>query len=193
MKWIWKLYWKWAGWKTEGRIPYEEQQLLFIVAPHTSWKDVFVGLAARSVLKLRDTRFLGKKELFDGPFGWLFRRWGGTPVDRFSPHGMVGQVADLYKNNSRFWLAMSPEGTRKKVDKLRTGFYFIAKTAGIPIQMIALDFKNKRMVFPPIFHTTDNEEKDFEHILNFFSNYEGAVPEYDLRHFKKTEQRGGNN
>jgi 1-acyl-sn-glycerol-3-phosphate acyltransferase len=185
MKWFWKLYWKWSGWKVEGSIPYEEKKLLFIVGPHTSWKDVFVGLAARSVLDLKKTRFLGKKELFDGPFGWLFRKWGGTPVDRFSSHGVVGQVADLFKNNERLWLAMSPEGTRKKVEKLRTGFYHIAKTAGIPIQMVAMDFSKKLLVFPKIIYTTDNEQFDFDQILEFFSNYIGAVPEYDLRHFKK--------
>jgi 1-acyl-sn-glycerol-3-phosphate acyltransferase len=185
MKWFWKLYWRVTGWKVEGVIPYNEKKLLFIVGPHTSWKDVLVGLAARSVLNFQYARFLGKKELFDGPFGWLFRRWGGTPVDRFSSHGIVNQVVDVFKNNDRIWLAMSPEGTRKKVEKLRTGFYHIAKSAEIPIQMVAMDFSKKLLVFSSLMYTSNDENMDFDIILDFFSNYVGAVPEYDLRHFKK--------
>lgn len=185
---FWKGYWKFYGWKIRGQFPAHLQKLLIIVAPHTSWKDILVGFAVRTVLHIPDIRFLGKKELFDGPFGWFFRRAGGTPVDRFNPKGMVGQVAELFAQNYRFILAMSPEGTRKRVDKLRTGFYYIAHTAGVPLLMAGIDFKNKEVVFSDPFFTTGNLEADLEKILSFFSGFTGARPERDLRHLRQNVQ-----
>lgn len=153
-----------------------------IVGPHTSWKDVVVGFAARSVLRIGHARFLGKKELFDGPFGWLFRWLGGTPVDRFSSNGVVDQAVELFDKNDRFLLAMAPEGTRKKVDRLRSGFYHIALKAKVPIIMVSMDFKSKTMVFAEPFLVSGNEEADLKMIINFFARFYGARPELDLRH-----------
>ena len=159
--------------------------MVIIVAPHTSWKDVIVGFAARSVLHITKTKFLGKKELFDGPFGWLFRWLGGTPVDRFSKHGVVDQVVEMFSSKEEFLLAMAPEGTRKKVEKLRTGFYYIAKKAAVPILMAGLDFSKKQMVFAKPFFTTNNEAKDFDHIIAFFASIKGKHPELGLEHLKE--------
>lgn len=182
LRFIWTLYWKWSGWKIRGRYPYELQKLLIIVAPHTTWKDVLVGFSIRTMLRVPDISFLGKKELFDGPLGWFFRRAGGIPVDRFNPKGMVGQVAELFTQRDRFILAMAPEGTRKRVDKLRSGFYHIAHTAQVPLLMAGLDFKHKEIVFSEPFYTTGDSEADFNKIIGFFSAFEGARPEQDLRH-----------
>lgn len=157
-----------------------------IVAPHTSWKDVIIGFAARSFLKIENAKFIGKKELFDGPFGWMFRWLGGVPVDRFSNQGVVDQVAGLFKINSEFLLAMAPEGTRKRVDKLRTGFYHIAKAANVPILMVGLDFENKELVLGDAFYVGDNEAEDFSKILGFYSQIKGKNPESDLRHLVDT-------
>ena len=158
--------------------------MVLIVAPHTSWKDIIVGLAARSVLQAKQIKFLGKKELFNGPFGWFFRWLGGTPVDRFSHHGMVKQVVEMFMKKEEFALALSPEGTRKRVDHLRTGFYHIAKNAKVPILMVGLDFANKQMIFSEPFFTTDNEEEDFNRIITFFAPVKGKHPELGLAHLK---------
>ena len=182
---LWKLYWKVAGWKVTGHFPYQHKKMVIIVAPHTSSADVIVGFAARNELKIDKAKFLAKKELFDGPFGFLFRWLGGTPVDRTSSQGMVEQAAGLFDSNDEFILAMAPEGTRKRVDKLRTGFYHIAKAAGVPILPIGLDFKNKNLVVGEAFYTTNDETADFDRIIQFFSKIEGAKPEYDLRHLGK--------
>lgn len=139
-----------------------------------------IALAARNVLGQRQIKFLGKKELFDGPFGWFFRRMGGTPVDRFSKQGAVEQVVEMFMNKDEFTIALSPEGTRKKVDQLRTGFYHIAKKAGVPIVMIGLDFANRQMIISEPFFTSDDEQKDFSHILNFFAPIKGKHPEKGL-------------
>lgn len=182
---LWKIYWKFSGWKVDGRFPYEYNKLLMIVGPHTSSSDVIIGCAARSILNIHHAKFLGKKELFDGPFGWLFRWLGGTPVDRFSNQGMVEQVAALFTKNDKFLLAMAPEGTRKRVDKLRTGFYHIAKAANVPLLMVGLDFENKRLVLSAPFFPGEDEAGDFGEIIRFFSSIQGKNPEFDLRHLSE--------
>ena len=158
--------------------------MVIIVAPHTSWKDIMVGFAARNELKIRYAKFLGKKELFDGPFGWLFRWLGGTPVDRFSKHGVVDQAADLFNKNENFILAIAPEGTRKRVDKLRSGFYYIAKKAQVPVLPIGMDFGKKQLLIGEPLFTSDNEAADFKKIITFFAAIRGKKPAFDLRHLK---------
>ena len=155
-----------------------------IVAPHTSWTDVLVGFAARNELNINHAKFLGKKELFIGPLGWLLRSMGGTPVDRSIKHGMVNQVADLFATRENFLLGMAPEGTCKRVDKLRSGFYHIAKTAQVPILPIGLDFENKYLVVGEVLFTSDDEAEDLKKIIAFFSVIKGRKPAFDLRHLK---------
>ena len=130
------------GWKAVNIIPADLKKFIMVVAPHTSSCDVYMGFAFRSVLKLNQLKFIAKQELFKPPFGFLFRWSGGVPVDRFNKNNFVDQVVDMFNNNESFAIALSPEGTRKKVDRLRTGFYHIAKKAKVPIIMLALDFEH---------------------------------------------------
>ncbi len=97
------------------------------VAPHTSNWDFVVGVAARSILRITHAKYLGKSQLFKAPYGWFFRWIGGIPVYRDKSHDMVDQVAAVANASEDFILAIAPEGTRKKVDKLKTGFWYIAK------------------------------------------------------------------
>ena len=89
MRFLWKLYLKLEGWKALHEFPHHIKKAVVIVAPHTYWKDLLIGIAFRSVLKIKHGKYLGKQELFDGPFGFIFRWLGGTGVDRFSKHGVV--------------------------------------------------------------------------------------------------------
>lgn len=175
------LWWRLNGWKVNGSFPKNVPKMVIAVGPHTSAWDVVVGLSARSSIPIKHAYFLGKKELFDGPFGWFFRSIGGTPVDRFSSQGMVQQVAEKFKQHEQFRLAMSPEGTRKKVDKLRTGFYYIAKEAGVPILLTGLDFGKKEVIIGELLTPTD-EAKDFQKIIAFFAGVEGKNKEQGLGH-----------
>ena len=184
LKLIWKIYWKAGGWKVVGRFPYQYKKMVLAVAPHTSWIDVLVGFAARNELKITHAKFLGKKELFVWPLGWILRKLGGTPVDRHSKQGMVEQVVGLFDANENFLLGMAPEGTRKRVDKLRSGFYHIAKQAQVPILPIGLDFENKRLVVGQAFFTSDDEVADFKKIISFYAGIKGRKPWGDLRHLK---------
>ncbi len=176
------LWWKLKGWKVSGTYPANVSKMVIAVAPHTSAWDIVVGMAARKVIPIKNAYYLGKKELFDSPFGWFFKLTGGTPVDRFSSNGVVQQVAEKFNQHDVFRLAMSPEGTRKKVDKLRTGFYYIAKEANVPILLAGFDYKNRQVVFSDLLYPS-NEQEDLKKIIAFFSTIEGKNPEKGMKHF----------
>ena len=180
--WITSLWWKLNGWKIEGAFPDDIKKMVIAVGPHTSAWDIVVGLAARYVTPIKHAYFLGKKELFDGVFGWFFRAIGGTPVDRSSSHGVVQQVADKFNDHDIFRIAMSPEGTRKKVEKLRTGFYYIAKEAKVPILLVGFDFKHKQVIYGPLIHPSNDEAADFKQIIDFFAPIEGKNKEAGMGH-----------
>ena len=183
-----KMYWKLSGWKVSGTLPFEYKKMILVVAPHTSWKDILVGFAARHALKIDHAKFLGKKELFEGPFGAFFRNLGGIPVDRFNKNSgkesVVDQAVNLFNDNENFILGISPEGTRNRVEKLKTGFYQIAKNAHIAIVLVGFDFRNKEVVLREPFFVSENQEADFKKIIDFFSTIEGANPELGLKHLQ---------
>lgn len=187
MRLLWKLYLKLVGWKAVNEFPHHLKKAVIIVAPHTSWKDFLIGIAFRSVLKIKHGKFLGKEELFKGPFGFLFRWLGGTPVDRFSKHGMVDQVVDKFNTAENLLIALSPEGTRKKVDRLRSGFYNIAKKANVPIIMIGFDYGKKELSIADPFYTSNDEAADFKKIIKFFAPLKGDNPELGMGHLLEKE------
>jgi 1-acyl-sn-glycerol-3-phosphate acyltransferase len=179
MRWLYSLLFKWQGWKITGHFPAELKKYIVAVAPHTSNWDFVVGVAARSILQIEKTKFLGKSQLFRAPFGWLFRALGGYPVERGANHDMVKQVSGLFNSHDEFVLAIAPEGTRKKVEKLRTGFYYIAKAAHVPIIPVGFDFKKKEVVIgQPLFPS--DASKDFTTLLKFYQDITGKNPELGL-------------
>lgn len=183
MRWFWKWYLWSEDWSTQGEFPYHIKKMVIIVGPHTHWKDFIIGVAVRSAYRFSYVKFLGKQELFKPPFGFLFRWLGGTPVDRSNNNNLVDAVVQKFNDSESLVIALSPEGTRKKVEKLRTGFYHIARQAGVPIMMVGFDFKNHKVIFDEPFMTTENEAADFERITNFYRPIEGKIPEQGLMHF----------
>ncbi|MDW8331397.1 MAG: lysophospholipid acyltransferase family protein [Cyclobacteriaceae bacterium] len=179
-----KLLLKIMGWdpNPHGAFPIRPRKCVIIVAPHTSNWDFVIAVLYRSALGLEKARYLGKKELFTPWFGWFFRWLGGTPVDRHASHNVVEQVVEIFNRHQDFILALSPEGTRKKVERLRTGFYQIALQANVPIVMAALDFANKKVTFSEPFKPTGNLEEDFKYIIDFFRPVKGKYPEQGLMH-----------
>jgi 1-acyl-sn-glycerol-3-phosphate acyltransferase len=174
------LIFKILGWKIEGDFPEDLKKYIVAVAPHTSNWDFPLGVMARSILRMRNTYFLGKHTLFKPPFGWFFRWLGGYPVDRSTSHDVVQQVVDVFNQHENFIIALAPEGTRKKVEKLRSGFYHIAKTAHIPIVPVGFDFSKKRVVISKPFYPTDNQEADFDTLLAFYRTMRGKNPELGI-------------
>lgn len=179
MRWLSKfIYHKLLGWKATGFSDFDSVKKAVIIAvPHTSWHDFYIGVLLRSVVGIK-SNFVGKKALFAFPFGWFFRALGGAPVIRKSNENQVEAIARLFDEHEVFRMAMAPEGTRKKVDKWRTGFYYIAKTANVPIVMFTLDFKNKENKFSEPFYPTDDKEADFKFMKSFYEGVVGKVPEY---------------
>ena len=164
------------GWKLVGNFPSHLKKYVVIAAPHTSWQDFPVAILARNVSGER-INFIGKDSLFKGPFGWLFKALGGAPVDRSKSNNLVDAIIDIFNSREQFRLGLSPEGTRKKVDKWKTGFYYIAKGADVPIVMATLDFGKKQVKVSEPYNPTDDKEKDFAYFHSFFEGVQGKKPE----------------
>ncbi|MEN8883850.1 MAG: 1-acyl-sn-glycerol-3-phosphate acyltransferase [Flavobacteriaceae bacterium] len=164
------------GWKLVGNFPSQLKKYVVIAAPHTSWRDFPIAILARNTSGEK-INFIGKNSLFKGPFGFIFRSLGGTPVDRTCSNNLVDAIVQIFNTKEQFRLGISPEGTRKKVDKWKTGFYYIAKGAKVPIVMATLDFENKQIKISETYDTTDNKEKDFEYFHSFFKGVKGKKPE----------------
>ncbi|MEM6878521.1 MAG: 1-acyl-sn-glycerol-3-phosphate acyltransferase [Bacteroidota bacterium] len=142
------------------------------VAPHTSFRDFPYGLYSRSVLGV-DIKFVGKAELFKGPIGAILKWLGGVPVDRSKRGNFVERVAAIFDERESFHLCVAIEGTRKPVQKFKTGFYYIAKTAAVPIILCRFDFGNRKIEFSKPFWPTDDVEADMEFFYQHFDGIEG--------------------
>lgn len=171
-----KIIYKLLGWKIKGSFPKEVQKMVVIAAPHTSWHDFYMALLFRSVIDIK-INFLGKKELFRPPFGWYFKRVGGTPLDRTPGQNKVSYIASLFEQKDTFRLALSPEGTRKRVEEWKTGFYYIAVEAKVPILPITMDFKRKQHHIGELFYPTGDIESDLKSLRKFFTGVIGKIPE----------------
>ncbi|MEN8249990.1 MAG: 1-acyl-sn-glycerol-3-phosphate acyltransferase, partial [Bacteroidota bacterium] len=147
-----------------------------VIGPHTANMDFVLGIIARSVLGLQGARYLGKSQLFKFPLGILFKALGGYPVDRSKHNNTVDAVVDIFNKHERFGIALAPEGTRSKVDRLKTGFYHIAQKANVPIYMVGFDYGSKSIIVREPFLPSDDIEKDFGMIIDFFSEIKGKYP-----------------
>ncbi|MBS1543848.1 MAG: lysophospholipid acyltransferase family protein [Bacteroidetes bacterium] len=176
---LYALIFKIIGWKVVGGVP-NIKKFVIAVAPHTSNWDFPVGVAARSLLRIRNAQFLGKSQLFRPPFGWFFRMLGGHPVKRTTSEDMVDQVVKIFNRHSEFILAMAPEGTRKKVDRLRTGFYYIAKGAGVPVVPVGFDYARKEVIIGEPIYLTHNFDADMDKLMAFYRPITGKNPELGL-------------
>lgn len=170
------LYHKVMGWTFEGPMPRMKKCVLAVV-PHTHWMDFFTGLMVRELIGVQ-INYIGKKSLFEGPFGWFFKKAGGAPVDRSKRSDTVEAVADLFREREEFRLALAPEGTRKKVDTWKTGFYYIAVAAEVPIILVAFDYGTKTVRFSEPMYPSGDYEKDYPAYREFFKDVVGKVPEY---------------
>lgn len=160
-----------GGWRVRGGIP-DLPRMVIIAAPHSSGWDAVWGLAAKLALGL-DVRFMGKAELFRGPLGWLLRWLGGVPVDRHAAHGVVEQMADRFAASERFWLALAPEGTRRRVQRWRTGFWHIAHAAQVPVVCAYFHYPERVVGFDAVFVTSDDMDADIARIQAFYAPWQG--------------------
>ncbi|BFH75500.1 lysophospholipid acyltransferase family protein [Thermus thermophilus] len=162
------------GWELKVAPPPSRKYVL-IGAPHTSNWDFVVGLLALWGARIR-ARWLGKKELFKPPLGYLMRALGGIPVDRSRREGLVDQVAQVLREREVAVL-ITPEGTRGKAPYWRTGFYYMALKAGVPIALGYADFRRKEVGIGAYLWPTGDLRRDFEAIRAFYQDKTGLRPE----------------
>ena len=169
-----RLIFRKMGWQVEMTVPYRDKCII-CVAPHTSnWDFIIAELYYRSIG--RTAGFLMKKEWFFWPMGVLFRSMGGIPVERSRHVSLTDRVAEAAIKAERFELAVTPEGTRSLATKWKRGFYFIALKAGLPIQLYAIDYKNKRIVCTQELVPSGDVEADMRLIMDYYRPYEGKYP-----------------
>ena len=163
-------------WKIVGNFPQQLKKYVIIVAPHTSWVDFPIAILARMSTGAK-IKYIGKDSLFKGPFGFLFRALGGAPVDRSKNNNLVDAIVAIFNSREEFRLGMSPEGTRKKTEKWKTGFYYIAKGANVPIVMATLNFGMKQIKISDPYELTEDKETDFKFFKAFYKGVKGKHPE----------------
>jgi 1-acyl-sn-glycerol-3-phosphate acyltransferase len=151
-------------------------KFVIIVAPHTSNWDFVVGLCCDLALDL-DAAFLAKHSIFIGPFGRWLKSLGGIPVVRSASHNVVSEVAAEFARRDRLVLAVAPEGTRRKVESWKSGYWHIARAADVPILPVGLDFKRRAAVIGPLHHPTASLSDDEAVFKAFFAGITPKNPE----------------
>jgi len=163
------------GWGIETDVP-DVGRCVAIVAPHTSNWDFAVGVLALLAMGL-DAHWLGKHEIFRWPFGIVWRWLGGIPVDRKAAGGVVAAAVRLFRERPRLMLGLSPEGTRKRVERWKSGFYRIALEARVPILPVAFDYRRKRIIFLSLFQPTGDLEADVAALRTPFTGSMARKPD----------------
>ncbi len=162
------------GWRTHVIRPRTSRYVL-IGAPHTSNWDFGLMLLLMGAERL-PIRFMGKDSLFRWPLGPLMRALGGIPVNRRERTSLVDQVAAKFSERGELIIGIAPEGTRKKTSHWKTGFYYIALKAKVPIAMAYLDYGNRVIGVGPSFMPSGDIHADFEIIKDFYAGIVGKNP-----------------
>lgn len=171
------IFHKLLGWKISGDFDRSIKKSVVIVAPHTANMDFIVCSLTRRILKIQ-INFVGKKGLFAWPIGWYFKWMGGEPLERTKSENKVEAITKVFNNMDEFRLAIAPEGTRKKVGKWRTGYYYIAVSAKVPIIPVSLDYPSKTLSIGKEFYPSGDLEKDEPLIREFFKGAVGKKAEW---------------
>ena len=171
------LIWRLSGWRAKGMLP-DTDKLILIAAPHTSNWDYVAMFALAAHFRRRPQTFL-KASATQWPVIGLMLRWlGAIPVERSQSSNAVDNAAERIKERERIVLVIAPEGTRKKMDAWRSGFYHIAVAANVPIVLGYLDYKNKIGAAGPTFYPTGDVEADMAIISEFYAEHgHGKYPE----------------
>ncbi|HEY52607.1 MAG TPA: glycerol acyltransferase [Caldilineae bacterium] len=163
------------GWQVVGPAPATPKYIL-IAAPHTSNWDFSLMFLAGKVLGIRIS-WMGKEELFRGPLGPLTRALGGVPVNRSVRQNMVAQMVQVFNERDALILAVPPAGTRRKTPYWKTGFYWIALGAQVPIAFGFIDYKRKQVGVGPTLMPTGDIEADIAVIRDFYADITAKFPE----------------
>jgi 1-acyl-sn-glycerol-3-phosphate acyltransferase len=153
---------------------------ILIVYPHTSNWDFVLGLLAKWAVDV-PIRWVGKESLFRGftgaTLGRLMRAWGGRPVDRHTARGAVAELARLMQSEDWFWLGLSPEGTRKHQNHLRSGFYHLALRLDVPVGLAYIDYARRSIGVRRFVRMSGDTERDLALLRAFYADKAGLHPQ----------------
>lgn len=188
-EWFANLLFRIYGWRLVGEVPEGLKKFVLIAVPHTSNMDFFLAMPTMWSLGVPG-RFLIKREHIDAFYGGLIKAMGGIGVDRKNQStAFVTQLKEIVGSREEMAMLFTPEGTRKKVDKWKTGFYRVAVAVDIPIMLAYADYQLNEVHIGHVFYPSGNFEKDFEYMEKFFANVNAKFPEnYNLKAFARNTE-----
>ncbi len=175
---MFKLFFKLLGWKVTHFLSNDIKKCVIVVAPHTSNWDFIFGMGAVGVMKLNQ-RFVIKKEWIRFPMKRLMLSLGALPIDRNKntvnneKKSSVDAIADLFKEHDELRMVITPEGTRSRVEKWKTGFYYVALKANVPIALAFINYKTKSCGVDKIIYPSGDFKADMKQIMDFYKNIHG--------------------
>lgn len=172
---IGRLLLKAFRWQIRGEV-HNAPKFVMVLAPHTSMCDFYVTLAGKLAVGLHSSWLISAAYTW-WPLGVLLRRLGGIPIYRNGKHDLVSQFVESFDKSDRMMITLFPEGTRKKVGKWRTGFWYIASQAGIPIQLIRIDYEKRVTECGPVIVPSDNIEADMKMIQEYYRGVKAKYPD----------------
>jgi len=187
-RWAFKLL-ALFGWRVDFIWP-PAPKCVILVYPHTSNWDFVVGIIARYAIAL-PLLWLGKDTLFRRPFGSLFRRCGGVPINRREHTGVIGQLVAEFERRSWFWLVITPEGTRSRTEHWKSGFYHLALAAKVPVGLGFIDYQRRVVGISTYLALTGKQDEDLAAIRAFYADKTGRRPEKTGPIRFREEPRGG--
>lgn len=183
---------KLMGWETDNHWPENLSQCVMIAAPHTSnWDALYARLALKALGV--NVRLTIKDSYMKFPLGPFVRAMGGIGIDRRPKQvgeprlSMVQVMTDLFKHHPELVMLVTPEGTRARQEQWKTGFYYVAVNAGVPIALAYMDYEQKKAGVGKIIHPTGNFEEDMAEIMDFYAGIQAKFPEdfsVDQRYYK---------
>lgn len=170
-----RSYWACSRWKFVSEPIDKDGAGILIGAPHTSNWD-FIHMLAITARAGVSVKFLGKHTLFRQPYGWFMKALGGIPVDRRAPFGLVENLVTRVNEGERFYLVITPEGTRSKGTYWKSGFYRIALDTGLPITLGYVDRTTMTAGLGLTFMPTGDVKVDMDRIRGFYADKSGHTP-----------------
>lgn len=172
-----KLLFKIYGWRLVGQVPHDVKKYVLIAAPHTSNMDFFLAMPTMWSLGIPG-RFLIKREHTDAFYGPLIKAMGGIGVDRKNQSkDFIKELNTIVDAEHEMALLFTPEGTRKRVEKWKTGFYRVAMAVNVPIVLAYAEYDLKEVHIGHVFYPSGDFEKDFDYMENFYRNVAAKFPE----------------
>ena len=174
IRWLGTFLMRLTGWKITGDFP-KDQRVVIVAGPHTSNWDFVLAMSLILSLDV-NLHWVGKHSIFKKGFRRLLRKMGGIPVNRANPEALKNEIHNVTEKFKGFIIVISPEGTRKKVEKLKSGFLRIANETNSKIMTAGVDFSKKRIELGGFFSPSGDVEKDLKFVKEYFANFTGKYP-----------------